>query len=168
MTIFETSRLLVRTQSIADAEHYFRIHGDPEVVKYIRAAKTREQCSEFLQQHIELNKKLSPLGRFLVDDKVTGEFVGSFVIIPIEGTDLFQLGYALTKQHWGKGYATELVKAGLQYISSNTSLKKIYAITESANASSQHVLLKCGFNFEEEYLDHDTLLKKFVLELIDF
>ncbi|MBL0134667.1 MAG: GNAT family N-acetyltransferase [Chitinophagaceae bacterium] len=168
MTIFETFRLLVRTQAITDAEHYFRIHGDPEVVKYIRAAKTKEQCFEFLQQHIELNKTLFPLGRFLVDEKATSEFVGSFVIIPIENTDQFQLGYALTKQHWGKGYATELVKAGLQYISSNTPLNKIYAITESANASSQHVLLKCGFIFEEEYLDHETLLKKFVFEIINF
>lgn len=72
----------------------------------------------------------------MVDEKATSEFVGSFVIIPIENTDQFQLGYALTKQHWGKGYATELVKAGLQYISLNTPLNKIYAITESANASS--------------------------------
>lgn len=163
MILFETSRLLVRTQDIADADLYFRLYGDPEVVKYIRAPKTRGECLDFLQEHLELNKQLFPLGRFLVDNKITGEFIGSFVLIPIGNSSDIQIGYALLKEQWGKGFATELVKAGINYFFSNSSLKNLYAITESANQPSIQVLLKCGFVFENSTSDTSTVLNRYVL-----
>jgi hypothetical protein len=34
--------------------------------------------------------------------KATGKFVGSFAIIPVEGSEDIQLGYAFLKENWGK------------------------------------------------------------------
>ena len=33
-----------------------------------------------------------------------------------------QLGYALLKENWGKGFATELTKGGLKYVFTKTDL----------------------------------------------
>lgn len=161
MLIFETKRLRVRSQDITDAEPYFLLHGDAKVMKYIRPAKNRQECFEFLQQHIEENKKLFPLGRFLAEEKVTSNFVGSFVIIPFESSPDFQLGYALLPNQWNKGFATELVMGGVQYIFSNTELKDIYAVAETGNSASQNVLLKTGFKVVGEKLEKDVVLKIF-------
>jgi ribosomal-protein-alanine N-acetyltransferase len=99
------------------------------------------------------------LGRWAVDEKSTGNFVGSFAIIPIpEKTELIQLGYALLKNHWGKGFATELTRAGLKHVFQNMKLAEIYGLTQKANLNSQKVLLKAGFrNAGETVTDEKTV-----------
>lgn len=77
-------------------------------------AKTKEECDQFLLETIASYEKDKLYGRWAVEDKFTGEFVGSFAIIPVEGKEQMQLGYALLPTHWGKGYATELTVARIE------------------------------------------------------
>jgi RimJ/RimL family protein N-acetyltransferase len=74
-----------------------------------------------------------------------------------------QLGYALMPEYWGKGYATELTFAGLNYIFTKTSLEIIYAVTEEANAASQNVLYKAGFKPSGSRMEQDKLLLEFAI-----
>jgi ribosomal-protein-alanine N-acetyltransferase len=161
--IFETERLIVRQYIFdTDADNFFAINGDNEVMRYIREAKPREECDRFLKQNIDAYKITPLIGRWAVDDKQTGKFIGSFAIIPIEGTELLQMGYALPKGNWGKGYATELTKGGLDYYFTVTDADHIYAITEEANIASQKVLLKAGFTFKEKYKEGEKDVCRFV------
>lgn len=160
--IFETDRLVVRPLHENDKDIYFRLYGDEQVMRYIRGIKSREDCEELLLSHIEINKNLHPMGRWLVDEKTTGKTVGSFVVIPIDKTDLFQLGYSLTPDHWGKGFATELVYGGLKYIFTQTPLDVIYAIAEDANAASQRSLVKAGFIAELILNENEKILTRFI------
>jgi [ribosomal protein S5]-alanine N-acetyltransferase len=162
--IFETERLVVRTLEPTDGDRYFSLHGDPVIMKYIRAASTREQCDALLLDHIAQNQVLHPFGRWLVYEKNSGAFVGSFVVIPIVNTDLMQLGYSLLKDNWGKGYATELTKAGLHYLFTKTPLTTIYAIAEEENIASRKALLKAGFQEESWLADGDKRLQRFVMK----
>jgi len=73
-----------------------------------------------------------------------------------------QLGYSLLPKYWGKGYATELVKRGLEYIFTHTSLDEIFAVTESLNKASQHVLLKSGFNPHSTVMEGEKELFRYV------
>jgi RimJ/RimL family protein N-acetyltransferase len=83
----------------------------------------------------------------MVEEKTTGEFVGTLAIIPLpyDATKI-QLGYALLPNQWGKGYATELARAGLQYFWEHSRRDEIFAVTETPNVASQQVLLKAGFH----------------------
>ena len=143
--IFETERLLVRPYTQADTNNFFLLNSDEEIVRYIRPAKTREESDQFFEEVINYSAQNPLYGRWAVDDKQTNVFVGSFAVIPIEKTARMQLGYALLKSNWGKGYATELTTAGLNYVFTKTALEEIYAITETLNIASQKVLLKAGF-----------------------
>lgn len=160
--IFETDRLRVRTLQETDAEVYFRLHGDPEIMKYIRAAKSRKECDQLLLDHIEQNRQIQPYGRWLAEDKNSGDVVGSFVIIPINDSPHLQLGYSLLKDQWGKGYATELTLGGLQYAFTQTPLEVIYAIAEDANKASQQVLIKAGFQAEYLFQEGNKPLTRFI------
>ena len=146
MIIFETERLIVRQYTGADYENYYSLHGNPEVMQYIRPAQTREDSDAKFEETI-LNTPVHPfLGRWAVDDKASGIFVGSFVIIPIpDDAEKIQLGYSFKPEYWGKGFATEVTKAGLDYFRDQTPLTEIYAVTETPNIASQKVLLKAGF-----------------------
>ena len=90
-------------------------------------------------------EKTPSIGRWAAIEKGTGNKNPKNAIIPIEETEFRQLGYALLKEFWGRGFASELTKAGLQYYFSANKADEIYAITEEANTASQKVLLKNGF-----------------------
>ena len=161
--IFETERLIVRQYAFEiDTENFFLLNGDDDVMRYIRAAKTKEECDVFLKKAIDAYKINPLIGRWAADEKATGNFVGSFAIIPIEGSDDIQLGYALLKEYWGKGFASELTKSGLDYYFKKTSADHIYAIAEKANIASHKVLLKNSFLPDGTKIEDGKELLKFI------
>jgi [ribosomal protein S5]-alanine N-acetyltransferase len=151
--IFETARLYVRQFTPNDADSFYALNGDEEVVRYIRAPKTREESDAFLQETIENYNNPSTSLRFAIILKEDGQLIGTFAVIPLENTTELQMGYAFLKKYWAQGYATEIVTAGLHYVFNALQLQKIVAVTEVANISSQKVLLKNGFIPVKNYLE---------------
>jgi [ribosomal protein S5]-alanine N-acetyltransferase len=146
MIIFETERLTVRQYIFdVDAENFFLLNGNEDVMRYIRPAKAREDCDAFLKEIIVSAEKNPGMGRWAAIEKKSNLFVGSFAIIPVDDTDDIQLGFALLPAYWRKGFASELTKAGLDYYFSTTIADHIYAIAEEPNIASQKVLLKNRF-----------------------
>jgi RimJ/RimL family protein N-acetyltransferase len=72
------------------------------------------------------------------------------------------LGYAFLKENWGKGFASELTKAGLEYYFKNTKADHIYAIAEKANIASHNVLLKNSFVPDGTKKEDNRDLVKFI------
>jgi ribosomal-protein-alanine N-acetyltransferase len=161
--LFETERLIVRHYTKDDSNDFFLLNGDEEIMRYIRPAKTREEADRFLSEILQKLEEDPASGRWAVEEKHTGVFVGSFAFIPIERTEnKMQLGYALLKQNWGKGYATELTMGGLRYVFTKTSLTEIFAVTEILNTASQKVLLKAGFTFHSTYKEEAKELFQYI------
>ena len=160
--IFETERLLIRPYTADDLHLFFKLNGDDDVMRYIRPAQTLEQSKEFLQRIIADYESWPGMGRWAMFSKEDGQFVGSFAIIPIENSDQLQLGYALIKNDWGKGYATESVKGGIQYAFDRLGLREIAGITYPQNISSQKVLLKNGFVFDRTFTEDDKELNIYI------
>jgi ribosomal-protein-alanine N-acetyltransferase len=152
MIIFETDRLLVRLLKEEDLDNFDAINGDPEVMRYIRTPKSREENRAFLLENILAYERRPQQGRWAVILKETGDFVGTFAVIPIEDRYGLQLGYALLKPYWGRGFASELTRAGIEYVFRRMLLQEIWAITETENKSSQKVLEKTGFIRKETFL----------------
>lgn len=149
MHLIESPRLYVRYLTMDDLEDYYRLNGSEEVMRYIRAPKSRIETSVFLQQVIANYNASRPNLRLALMEKGTDTFVGSFAIIPVDNSADTQIGYALLKDYWGKGYATEIVKTGLIYTFNTFRLSHVAAIADIANTASQNVLLKNGFVFEK-------------------
>jgi len=168
MIIFETERLLVRRFTESDGHNFFSINGNAEVMRYIRPSKTRGECDQFLLEAIAYSESTKLFGRWAVETKVSNEFVGSFCVIPVEGKDEMQLGYALIQPHWGKGYATELTVAGLEYVFLKTPIDPIHAYTEEANLPSKKVLLKAGFVPNGNKIEGEKEVAGFILNRSDY
>jgi len=64
-----------------------------------------------------------------------------------------ELGYMLAPQYWGKGLATEAVKALANTVFSLTRASRIHANSRVNNIASRRVLEKAGFAFVDTGLD---------------
>lgn len=143
--VFETERLIVRRYTKDDIGNMYRLNSDAEVMRYIRPVMDPDEAKEFLLQNIDMYAASPLLGRWAALDR-QGNFVGSFAVIHIPGSSDIQLGYALLKEHWGKGYASELTAKGIEYAVAN-GIDPLFALTESNNLPSQKVLLKNSFEY---------------------
>jgi ribosomal-protein-alanine N-acetyltransferase len=163
MIIFETERLTVRQYIFdVDAENFFLLNGNEVVMRYIRPVKARKECNAFLKEIILSAEENPGMGRWAAIEKKSDLFVGSFAIIPVEGTDDIQLGFALLPAHWKKGFASELTRAGLDHYFSTTTADHIYAIAEEPNIASQNVLLKNGFVPDVTIQEGEKQLLRFI------
>ncbi|MBX9784842.1 MAG: GNAT family N-acetyltransferase [Chitinophagaceae bacterium] len=145
--IFQSERLFVNPYTSYDADIFFQLNGDAQVMQYIREPKTRVESDAFLQENLHFYQKHPGLGRFALYIKTTNEFAGSFSLLSIDNSDDIHLGYALLKPFQGIGLATELVKASLPYVFRTIEKTKVHALTLEENIASQNVLHKCGFTF---------------------
>ena len=159
--LFETERLSVRRFTSTDDQAFFRINGNPEVVRYIRPAKTKEESDLFLQENINLYRNGSTVGRFAVFEKGTEDFAGTFSFLYLSGQEEQHIGYAMVPEAWGKGYATELVCKGIIHFFEQTTKTVLFAITSSANHASQRVLLKSGMQNRGQVFEHGEMLDLF-------
>lgn len=147
LLIFETQRLLVRRYTSADADSFFRFCGSEDVMRYIRPVISRQESDTFLAANIQLYDAYPNTGRWAAFERASGEYVGSFSVLTMEGAETrFHIGYALLPQYWGKGFASELLAAGMRYFFNAHNQQTLFAITEVPNTASQNVLLKAGFS----------------------
>lgn len=159
--LFGSERLYTRYFTMGDLDKFFRLNGDEEIVRYIRAPKSYEECRTFLEQVVDWYKGEKINWRVALVSRENDEVIGTFAIIPIGNTEDMQLGYSLLQEHWGMGYATEITESGARYAFEQLNYPSIAAITEAANSASQKVLLKCRFALEEEYEENGRKMLRF-------
>jgi RimJ/RimL family protein N-acetyltransferase len=58
------------------------------------------------------------------------------------------IGYCFNKTYWGKGYATEAVRALLEFGFNRLTLHRISANCDPSNVASNRVLMKAGMKLE--------------------
>jgi RimJ/RimL family protein N-acetyltransferase len=58
--------------------------------------------------------------------------------------------YHLVRRHWGKGLATEMARASLDFGFNVKRFDRIVAIAKPANTASIHVMEKIGMHFEKQ------------------
>lgn len=90
----------------------------------------------------------------------SGGFTGQFVLVDrslalavglmgskgsISDQGDLEIGYGLNPEHWGRGYATEALRALLPHWQATPGVRRVTAATSVFNAASARVLEKCGF-----------------------
>ena len=145
--VIETARLRLRMFRPEDLDDLAALFADPAVMRYVADGKPtgRDEAEKALASIIE-HWRRQGFGRWAVEDKVTGEFVGFGGLRSLFG--LPEVVYHFAKAHWGKGLATELARASLQYGFDQHRFERIVAIAKPGNAASIHVMDKLGMHFE--------------------
>lgn len=158
MRQLETQRLLLRPFTWDDFENLYQINSNPEIMRYIRSPETREQTQESLKKIIDDYEKFPALGRLAIIEKSTNTFIGLCLLRHYEIDGEIEAGYVLTKQYWGKGYATEAMQELLRYGFDDMKFDCIVAVCMPTNEASWRVMEKVGMRrvgYVYIYNNHD-------------
>ena len=148
MTVLETERLLLRRPTEADVAEPPAWLSDPEVMDWLGGI---EQPAEVVRLWLEQWERF-PTGKFLVQRRSDGALIGRV------GANYYdvqtwqrspggepELGWALAREHWGHGYATEAALAVREWLRA----PRVISLIASDNVRSQHVAERLGANPEQ-------------------
>jgi len=146
--IIETDRLLLREFILDDAEKFYQLNLNPNVIKYTgnAAFKSIEEAKSFLENYNDY--KTNGYGRWAVINKESNEFIGWCGLKYGELENETDIGFRFFEEEWNKGYATESAIACLKYGFEVLKLNRIIGRAMKENAASIKVLEKIGLIYE--------------------
>jgi len=156
--IIETGRLILRPLTLDDAETaFYGWTGDLEVAEYV-SWLPHHSINDAIEWLSEIEMKQDSEGNIIPSEcyiwgfvhKETGELFGSGGLIWEDDWQLFQVGYNIMKSHWNRGYATEAMKAILEFAAKNLKIKKVAGGHAKENHASAKVLEKLGFVYDRD------------------
>jgi len=145
-----TARLILRRPTAGDVASVFAIYGDPETNHYnpagpladIRhATTTLERWMTHWDEH-GFGQWAIAIGE--APDAVIG--FGGITLYHYNEVQRINLGYRFAVSAWGKGYATELARAALEYGFVELNLPQVYGLVRPAHEASINVLEKIGMH----------------------
>lgn len=163
MTELLTDRLQLRPFSPEDFEAHAQICSDPEVMRYIRSgALTREDAWWQMARYIG-HWQLRGYGLWAVVERSTNTLIGHLGFLNPEGGPGFELGWALARYAWGKGYALEGTRAAVQHAFTALDQDHIVCLIRPENTRSIRLAERLGATLAEDLEVSGTGLLAFVI-----
>ena len=155
-TILRTSRLGVRRWREDDLAAIHALYADPEGSRWVGDGTpiTWEESVQWLDVTAR-NYQTRGYGMFAVEDLTTRSLVGCCGLVHPGGQVEAEIKYAYERAVWGRGYASEIAVALVDYGARVLGLEEIIATVAPENTASQRVLANAGFEFREVIEDED-------------
>lgn len=152
----QTERLLLRKPRMEDAPVIFESYArDPEVSRYLAwmPHKNIRETEQFLLAcgHLWQTEKDYA---YVVTMKEAGRLIGMFGLHPMKMK--VEVGYALARPYWGKGYTSEALRAVIGWAFSQPEIYRVQAFCDVENIASARVMEKAG-------MTREGLLRRYVL-----
>ncbi len=146
--ILKTERLILRRMTRRDIEGVYCYARDPEVTRFLlwESHKSPSQTRAYLSY---LERKYRRGEFFDWGIELDGRIVGTCGFSAIYTDDnRAELGYVLSREHWGRGIAAEAAKAVIKFGFERLQLNRIESRYMIGNEKSLSVMKKCGMTFE--------------------
>ncbi len=168
----ETARLSLREWREADREPFARRNADPVVMEFFSHPLSRAE-SDGMIDRIMANMRRRGWGLWAVERKDETRFAGFIGLseprFHAHFTPCVEVGWRLSIDAWGRGFATEGARAVLDYALGSLGLKEVVSFTTERNLRSRRVMEKLGMerdlagNFPHPSLPCDHPLSPHVL-----
>lgn len=141
----ETPRLGLRRFTADDRAWLSELYADPDVTRFLGGTQTPDAVDRMLQHRVLDYYEAHPgLGIWMTVERDTGARAGFHLLNNIQGESIIQVGFALARWAWGRGYGTEMASAVLRHGFVTLGLENIAGMASLGNLASQRVLEKIG------------------------
>jgi ribosomal-protein-alanine N-acetyltransferase len=151
MAILTTPRLLIREFVENDLADVLEYEVDPEVVHYVAyRPSTAEECRQMLVVFLEEQRKIERnYYQHAIVLKEIQKVIGwcGLEITNREAREV-EIGYALNRHYWSRGYMTEAAQVMLAYSFIELQAHRIFGTCDIENEASAYVLRKLGMSYE--------------------
>jgi RimJ/RimL family protein N-acetyltransferase len=113
--MIETERLILRPPLPEDFDAWATFHEDGDALKYIGGAQVRTVAWRTFTQSAGA-WALQGFGLFSVFEKSSGRWIGRVGPNYPEGWPGREVGWAIERQSWGKGYAFEAASVAMDFV----------------------------------------------------
>jgi RimJ/RimL family protein N-acetyltransferase len=147
--IIATRRLILRSASDSDLDSLFDIvFSDPEVMSQAFEGKplSRKQAADFFYSAFDHDGNGMQLGVLTLMG--SGTIIGFAGLLESAslGQQDFEIGFVLGREYWGKGYATEIGVAQVEYGLERRKCSRLLAFVAPGNEASKAALVKVGMH----------------------
>lgn len=145
-----TPRLVLREFCENDAEALFAIYGDAENRRFesqaLTLAETQERLNLLLSDQVRTPKISYPFAITVSP----GDEARGWIRLTLVNTAIreFEIGWAVRRSDWGKGYATEAAQEVLGLAFNRLHAQRVVAFCRADNRASQRVMEKLGMHSE--------------------
>jgi len=151
MVTLETSRLILRPFQESDFASYAEMCADREVMQYVGDGGTLSREEAWRQMAmLSGHWVLRGFGMWAVAERTMGEFVGRVGLHFPEGWPGREIGWALAKSHWGKGYAFEAAAAALAFAFDTLEWPRAISLIDRRNLRSIRLAERLGERYESD------------------
>lgn len=140
----ETERLVLRTFREGDTDAYAEMTADPEVMRFLGGKPMSRQEAWRNMAMVLGHWHLRGFGFWAVEEKSSGELVGRVGCWQPEGWPQLEVGWALRRRFWGRGYATEAARASVEYAFTSLNQTRVISLIAPDNVNSIRVAERLG------------------------
>jgi [ribosomal protein S5]-alanine N-acetyltransferase len=142
--------------SIEDEQEIHDYASDKDVSRFIgwNLMNTLNETRELIELMLKRESEGTHLYASIVQ-KSTQAILGTAMIFNFDHVaNQAEIGYVFHKDHWGKGYGTEIVALMNDFAFTSLHLHKLHASVVDANVGSARILEKNKFELEGRLKDH--------------
>lgn len=163
MNQIETERLLLREFREDDAEAVQEYACDPEVIRFMPwGPNTPDETRDFIAKAISAKDEEPRMKHdFAIVLKSEKMLVGGcgIYLTSMQNREGY-IGYCTNRRFWGRGHATEVAGALINFGFSELKLHRIFATCDPENLPSARVLEKSGMLLEGRLRENEMLRGK--------
>lgn len=142
----ETPRLVLRAWRGDDFEPFAAMMADADVSRFLTTDhRPRDRAEAWRDMALFVGHwALRGYGLFAVEEKASGAFVGRVGAWSPENWPGLELGWALARPHWGKGYAYEGARAAGDWMFAQLTPERIVSLIDARNTRSRNLARRLG------------------------
>jgi len=138
-----------------DVDDVLAIVGDDRVTAWLSFdSRDRIQALEMVGTVIRRARDVPRQEYYLAVTRKDDDRLIGFVRLALDGVQAAKLGYAISADHWGHGYATDAVRAMLVFGFDTLGLHRVSAAIGPENQSSIAVVKRLGLTYEGRIRHH--------------
>lgn len=139
----ETDRLILRVPHLDDLDEWTAMMQDEEAAKFIGGTAPRAVCWRQIMTMIG-SWHAAGFAMFSVIEKASGRWVGRVGPWQPEGWPGPEVGWAIARECWGRGYAGEAAEASTTWAFDTLGWQNVIHSIAPDNIASQRVAQKLG------------------------